>query len=417
MSAIPFRQRVITPSFMAGVAAPPVWHRPDHTLEAAGVEGEIVVARIRVLVMALLLIAPIWNLATDPTEPMFVTGFIVTLVAALISVAIWRAILRGRSRAWIGFASSGFDVTMISTALTSFFIVSSPMVALNSKVTFEMYFLAITATSLRYDARICIAAGALAALQYGALWMIGGAMHDLADPAFIADAGPYLPVDLATRLLLLGIATLLSVTLVRRAQRLLYLAARDRLTGLFNRGHFDTALDQAIGAASRSGQPLALAILDIDHFKQINDVHGHARGDQALRAVADKLANGMRRSDIVARYGGEEFVVLMPGTPPEAATLRIEALRQELAAVPLVLGEGRVLPINFSAGVAGSPTDGSMERTPAAGGLGTPDALLVLADERLLTAKRTGRAKVCGPGTLLQGPPPPRRSSGVMRVR
>lgn len=417
MTAPSPRKRSVTPSFTAGVAAPPVWGKPDHTLLAAGVEGELVVARVRVLVIALLLIAPLWNVANRPDEPIHLTGFAVTCIAALISVGIWQAVERGRWRAWIGFASSAFDVTMISIALTSFFVVSSPLVALNSKVTFEMYFLAITATSLRYDARICIAAGAMAALEYGALWVIGTIGYDLYDPAYVADAGPYLPVDLATRLLLIGIATLLSVTLVQRAQRLLYLAARDRLTGLFNRGHFDTALDQAISAASRTGQPLALAILDIDHFKRINDEHGHARGDQAIRIIADRLANGMRRSDVVARYGGEEFVVLMPGTPPESALLRIEAIRREIAAVPIELGDGRVLHINFSAGIAGAPTDGSMERTPAAGGLGTPDALLVLADERLLTAKRAGRARCYGPGTVLQGPPPPRRSSGALRTR
>ncbi len=417
MTAPAPRQRSVTPSFTAGVAAPPVWGKPDHTLSAAGVEGEIVVARVRVLAMALLLIAPLWNVANHPDEPMHRTGFAVTFLAALISVGIWQAIERGRWRAWVGFASSGFDVTMISIALTSFFVVSSPLVALNSKVTFEMYFLAITATSLRYDARICIFAGALAGVEYGLLWVAGTIGYDLYDPAYVADAGPYLPVDLATRLLLIGIATLLSVTLVQRAQRLLYLAARDRLTGLFNRGHFDTALDQAISAASRTGQPLSLAILDIDHFKWINDEHGHARGDQAIRIIADRLANGMRRSDVVARYGGEEFVVLMPGTPPESALLRIEAIRREIAAVPIELGDGRTLHINFSAGVAGAPTDGSMERTPAAGGLGTPDALLVLADERLLTAKRAGRARCLGPGTVLQGPPPPRRSSGTLRAR
>ncbi len=417
MTAPAPRQRSITPSFTAGVAAPPVWVKPDHTLEAAGVEGEIVVARVRVLVMGLLLIAPLWNVAHAPQEPIHLTGFTITLLAWFISIGIWRAIAAGRWRPWIGFASSAFDVTMVSIALTSFFVVSSPLVALNSKVTFEMYFLAITATSLRYDARICIGAGALAGLQYGGLWVAGSLGYDLYDPSYVAQAGPYLPVDLATRLLLLAIATLLSVTLVQRAQRLLYLAARDRLTGLFNRGHFDTALDQAISAASRSGQPLALAILDIDHFKRINDEHGHARGDQAIRIIADRLANGMRRSDIVARYGGEEFVVLMPGTPPESALLRIEAIRREIAAVPIELGEGRVLHINFSAGVAGSPTDGSMERTPAAGGLGTPDALLVLADERLLAAKRAGRARCYGPGTILQAAPPARRSSGALRLR
>ncbi|MCE9601156.1 MAG: GGDEF domain-containing protein [Gemmatimonadetes bacterium] len=374
-------------------------------------------ARVRVVAMGLLLIAPTWNIVRHPDVPMFVSGFVVTLVAALISVVIWRLVSRREWRLWIGFASSAFDVTMVSTALFSFFLVSSPLVALNSKVTFEMYFLAITATSLRYDARICIAAGALAAVQYGAMWVAGGMLHDLRDPSLVADAGPYLPVDLATRLLLIGIATLLSVTLVQRAQRLLYLAARDRLTGLFNRGHFDRALELALESASRSGQPLSLAILDIDHFKEINDAYGHSRGDRALRALADRLANTMRRTDIVARYGGEEFVVLMPGTPPEAALMRIESLRLELAATPLVLSDGRTIALNFSAGVAGAPTDGGIDRTPLAAGLGEPDALLMLADERLLEAKRSGRARTYGPGTTLTGPPPARRSTGAYRVR
>ena len=411
------RPRSSTPGYTEGVVAPPVWGHPDPTLAAAGVEGESVVAQVRAVVMGLLLIAPTWNLTQHPDVPMYVTGFAVTLAAAIISVGIWRLIETGRWRPWVGFASSAFDVSMVSTALASFFVVSSPLAALNSTVTFEMYFLAITATSLRYDARICIVAGTLAATQYGALWMTGAARFDLADPSLAAVSGPYLPVDLATRLLLLAIATLLSVALVQRAQRLLYLAARDRLTGLFNRGHFDRALEQAIDTAARSGQPLSLAILDIDLFKQINDVHGHARGDQAIRAIADRLSATMRRTDVVARYGGEEFVVLMPGTPPEAALPRIESIRTELSGSPLALGEGRTLTLNFSAGVAGSPTDGSMAQAPAAGGVGSPDALLILADERLLVAKRDGRGRCYGPGTVLPGPPPARRSVGVERIR
>ena len=411
------RARVPTPSFTTGVAAPPVWSHPDPTLAAAGVEGETVVARVRVVAMGLLLIAPTWNIVHDPDEPMFVTGFAATLTAALISLAIWRLIQRGRWRPWVGFASSAFDVSMISIALASFFAVSSPLVALNSKVTFEMYFLAITATSLRYDARICIAAGALAAAQYGALWVLGARFHDLADPAFVADAGPYLPVDLATRLLLIGIATLLAVMLVRRAQRLLYLAARDRLTGLYNRGHFDRALEHAVETAMRNGQPLSLAILDIDHFKRINDEHGHARGDQAIRTIADRLANAMRRTDVVARYGGEEFVILMPGTPPAAALLRLESVRLEIAAAPILLPDGRAITLDFSGGVAGAPTDGPLERLTTLDEAGAAEALLVLADQRLLEAKRAGRARCFGPEHALSGPPPARRSSGAERIR
>ncbi len=124
-----------------------------------------------------------------------------------------------------------------------------------------MYFLAVVATSLRYDARNCIVIGVLAIVQYGGLWMFAAMRNNLHDAAYLPEAGPYDAVDCATRLILLSVATILSVTIVRRAQRLLYLAWRDRLTGLYNRGHFDRALAAAIDTAAREGLPLALALL------------------------------------------------------------------------------------------------------------------------------------------------------------
>ena len=374
--------------YTAGAKPPPLWSRPDPALEAAGVEGELVVARVRAVAMALLMIAPTWNILTPSDNPIHVTGFIVTLVATVASFTILFLLRRGRWRPWIGFASSAFDITMVSTALASFLLVGSPMIALNSKVTFEMYFLAITATSLRYDARVCIAAGLLSIVQYGGLWAFASSRYDLHAAEWVAGAGPYLPVDLWTRLILLAIATLLSVTLVRRAQRLLYLAARDRLTGLFNRGHFDRAIATAMEVADRSGAPLSLVLLDIDHFKGINDEHGHTSGDLTIKLVADRLAATMRRTDLVARYGGEEFVVLLPGTSTAVALERIESMRRELAAAPLDLGNGHTLTVSFSAGVAGVPDDGARL---------SPDELIECADMRLLGAKRAGRARCVGP--------------------
>jgi diguanylate cyclase (GGDEF)-like protein len=140
-------------------------------------------------------------------------------------------------------------------------------------------------------------------------------------------------------------------------------------------------------ATTRDQQPLSLAILDIDHFKQINDMYGHALGDRALVEMAGLLARAMRRTDMVARYGGEEFVILMPRTPREAALLRLEALRQEVAASPIDLGEDRKLSVNFSAGVAGTPADLMVI---------APKDLLSYADARLLAAKRAGRARCIG---------------------
>ncbi len=261
------------------------------------------------------------------------------------------------------------------------------MVALNSSVTFEMYFLALVATSLRYDARICIAIGFLTIAEYGALWAYSAANWDLSDPSFVQRAGPYIPVDLSTRLVLLAVATLLSVTIVRRAQRLLYLASHDRLTGLFNRAHFDRALGSVLQATSRDRQPLSLAIIDVDHFKQINDAYGHALGDRALRLMAEMLAQDMRRTDLVARYGGEEFVIILPGTTRDAAVARIDALRAMVSSTSLDLGDGQTVSLAFSAGVAGLPIDA--EAIDAR-------SLLEVADRRLLVAKRLGRGRCVG---------------------
>jgi len=385
----------VSDSYSDGAAEPPIWSPPDPALAAAGIEGEFVVARVRLLAMGLLLIAPTWSLIREPDKPMHVTGFAVTLVGAIAATSIWYALRRGRWRPWIGFASSTLDVSLVSLALVTFLMVSSPLQALNSNVTFEMYFLAVLATSLRYDARICIVVGAIAVAQYATLWAYAAVQYDLHDTRYFADAGPYSPVDLFTRLILLSISTLLAVTIVRRAQRLLYLAARDRLTGLYNRGHFDRTLAAAMEASARDRQPLSLAILDIDHFKQINDMYGHALGDRALIEVANLLTRAMRRTDMVARYGGEEFVILMPGTPRDAALLRLEALRQEVATSPIDLGENRKLSVNFSAGVAGTPADLMVI---------SPKDLLSYADARLLAAKRAGRARCIGTDAFTEDP-------------
>jgi diguanylate cyclase (GGDEF)-like protein len=294
---------------------------------------------------------------------------------------------RGQWRPWIGFASSAFDVSMISLALASFYVVASPLNAVNSTVTFEMYFLALVATSLRYDARICIAVGGLAVGQYGLLWAVAATNNDLSAAEYVMRAGPYIPVDLFTRLILLCIATILAVSIVRRAQRLLYLASRDRLTGLFNRGHFDRALVSAMDQSTRDKVPLSLALIDVDHFKQVNDVYGHAVGDRVLEQLADLMSRSMRRTDVVARYGGEEFVILLPSTTRDAAYHRIEALRREVSDFPVRVDDDRMLRINFSAGVAGTMADAEVS---------DPKVLIDVADRRLLAAKRAGRGRCFG---------------------
>ena len=362
------------------------WSPPEPALVTAAAEGEWVVARVRLLAMAVLLVSPTIKLIRTPEVPMHVWGFGVIALAAFAAVAVaWFL----RTRPWhpaIGFISSALDVSLVTTALVSFAVVSSPLDALNSKVTFEIYFLAIAATSLRYDPRICLAIGALAVAQYGALWFALASLYDLRDPALVTDSGTHVALDQVTRLILLGVAVVLSTTLVRRAQRLLEMSTRDRLTGLYNRLHFERALEAEIARAMRYDRPLALAILDVDHFKAINDEYGHATGDRVLRTLSARLINSLRRTDVVARHGGEEFVVLMIETTSVQATERIEQLRQTIVAEPTEV-EGRAITVGFSAGVAGMR--GRDDRLGAA-------TLLDRADARLLTAKRDGRGRTIG---------------------
>jgi hypothetical protein len=170
-------------------------------------------------------------------------GFWVTFGAALAALGIWLALRRKFWRPWLGFASSTLDVSLVTFALVTFVFVGSPLVALNSKVTFEIYYLAIIATSLRYDERICIGVGVLAVAQYAGLWAFAALRYDLNDPTYAQGLGEYSYIDQTTRLILLTAAVMLAYAIVRRAQRLLHLAARDRLTGVYNRGQFDLALE------------------------------------------------------------------------------------------------------------------------------------------------------------------------------
>ncbi len=154
-------------------------------------------------------------------------------------------------------------------------------------------------------------------------------------------------------------------------------ALRDPLTGLYNRRALAERCADELAHHRATGQPLALAVLDIDHFKQVNDTHGHAAGDQVLCGLGRELREALRASDTVFRTGGEEFALLLPGADAESALRRVEALRERVAAADLGLPGHRV---SFSAGVA------------AVGpGLETLDALLQAADRALYAAKAGGR--------------------------
>jgi diguanylate cyclase (GGDEF)-like protein len=159
-------------------------------------------------------------------------------------------------------------------------------------------------------------------------------------------------------------------------------AATDSLTGLRNHRAFQESLLSLVQMAERYGQPLALIMLDIDHFKQFNDRFGHPAGDELLRQVASVLRRSARAYDVVARYGGEEFAILLPNTDLEEAIRVAERLRQQIAAI-----QNPHAPVSASFGVV------AYRRGSA------PATLLYEADSALYEAKRRGRNRVCVYGT------------------
>ena len=166
--------------------------------------------------------------------------------------------------------------------------------------------------------------------------------------------------------------------------RSISLAVTDTLTGLYNRLYLTSHLGSLLERVVEEDKPLAIAMIDVDHFKDVNDRHGHAVGDEVLREIAHRLDQFSRATDLVARLGGEEFVIVMPETTVEAAQLVTARLRREVASAPFGTTpvEGG-LAVTVSIGVAGMLGDDD-----------TPESLLKRADDALYAAKRGGRNRV-----------------------
>lgn len=167
-------------------------------------------------------------------------------------------------------------------------------------------------------------------------------------------------------------------------QRRLYDAAlRDGLTRAYNKRYLIERLHMELSFAQRHGTSLCVVLFDVDHFKRINDAHGHLAGDRVLVELCELLQECIRQEDVLARYGGEEFGVLCRGIVGAQGVVVAERLRQAAAARPIV-HEGASIPVTISLGVAAFP------EVSAA----TPEALLAAADRALYAAKRAGRDRV-----------------------
>jgi two-component system, cell cycle response regulator len=161
------------------------------------------------------------------------------------------------------------------------------------------------------------------------------------------------------------------------------LAVTDGLTGLYNRWFVEEMLRLETARARRTGERLGLMVVDVDHFKSVNDAYGHQAGDDVLQAVAERLVSAVRRPDVVGRYGGEEFVVILPGADPEALLELAERCRRAVAGHPFPVRGGPPLPITVSLGVAGVPEHAV-----------TAQELVRTADRALYLAKAAGRNRV-----------------------
>jgi diguanylate cyclase (GGDEF)-like protein len=211
--------------------------------------------------------------------------------------------------------------------------------------------------------------------------------RDVIRQVFEAGADDYLVKPLVSSDLIALVENRLSRSRLQRT-----LAETDALTGLANRRTSNAAIGQLMHLATRQGQPLCLAELDIDHFKRVNDRHGHAAGDAVLRRLGDLLRRSFRGEDVVARWGGEEFIVGMYGAPRHEAIERINELLKAFRHEEFD-GAGDRFSLTFSAGVAEYPADGA-----------DLEALYLAADEALYRAKSAGRDQVLGADVPTQSP-------------
>ena len=194
--------------------------------------------------------------------------------------------------------------------------------------------------------------------------------------ALLGQSGQVLPADAAP-----GSASWLQALI----DGLCELSSRDALTGLANRRQFELALTREVDRVARAGEPALLLMVDIDHFKQVNDRHGHPAGDAVLKAVALALLDCVRPMDTVTRYGGEEFAIILPNCPPAygqtvAERIRAKVERQHVAAAP-----GLDVAVTISLGGAFAP---AWVRSSAA-------LWVQRADQQLYRAKADGRNRAC----------------------
>jgi len=305
------------------------------------------------------------------------------IAGAAITYGVLLFILQHRvTSAWVPWVVSAIDVSLASSVLLVLVVLGYPLAAVNNRVMFDWYFVAVTLAALRFDWRLCAWTTSLAFAQYLGIFGYVAFHIDLAT-ASSETHGSFVPAQFVGRLLMLGGHGAAVVALTQWARHLRLMVGTDQLTGLLQRRPFFERIEEELQRADMSRTQLSVAIFDVDQFKRFNDLFGHLAGDRALQRIGERLRNSVRTTDLVARYGGEEFVIAFPRMDVELAMRRAEALRSEIGTLQLGPNDA---PLTISGGVASWPEDGE-----------SFEAVLQRADERLYNAKASGRNLIIGP--------------------
>jgi two-component system cell cycle response regulator len=356
--------------------------RPDEILLEVGAGGELLVARLRAVIAVALLMLPLINAAGGGgvRETMIGLGGAVFIN---VFAQIWLALARrSRQLPWLPFVTTAYDVSVTTLILVVLAFHHLPA-ALNSLIVWCGYLLAILLTALRSDGRVTLFAGALAVAQYATLVLAVFAVASSPEQLLSTDYGAVTLASQGQRLVLLMIVTLITAMVVYRMQRLVEMSGTDGLTRLPNRIWLQHRVPRLFDHIRENGGSLTLALIDLDHFKRINDNNGHHAGDRALRHVVSALRDQAEPGEWLVRLGGEEFVMLLR-KPLGTAWERVDAIRQAVAEKPFEVERGaEPMQLTFSAGLVGYPHEGL-----------DLSNLLRRADHRLRLAKRQGRNRV-----------------------
>jgi diguanylate cyclase (GGDEF)-like protein len=360
-------------------------NRPEETLLYRPAEKDRSPARLSLPLVGPIVVIVILLLSREPENmtALISVGFgIVALVYGLF--AAW---LDGRTRHSLGaqLFHTGVYAAIITGLLIFFLVVDHPRLHAHW-IVFFLYFLLIGAMGLARDPRVTVAAGAFAILGY----LYAHSVVHAAAAEGVLVAQRIVPefgwLASSAKVSILAGMTLTATASAARGLVVRRISIRDPLTGLLNRGAFDACLVLQASKAKARTTPLAIAMIDIDHFKKLNDTHGHSAGNAVLTWIASRLRHSVGDTDLVARYGGEEFVVAFVDSDHERLDERMEAWRRDVEASVLRIADSDApIRVTVSIGIARFPTEA-----------GSLSDALSRADERLYDAKRSGRNRLFG---------------------